>query len=305
MSSNNMSKKKKLEFRRLVLAKKLFLHGCRHASNKDSISRMLAIHHFDNSVEMVLKCIATKYEVVSSSKEEFRFKDLSNEIIRKGLRLPLKTQMFALHDVRNLVQHQGDIPSIETVVKYKGYTQDFFETVTNEIFSVSFKDLYLFELIENEKVREESLKAEKAFGKGEYIQSIEFCDEALRLAMFKETDIFYLAGKLTGLFGASDEFKLVINKDYTDKYKDKDFYEPVRELSRAVAQLGRAATTMQFLGDYRSEFLEYFQKIDRLDDLSDKELKDCAEFSLEFSFSLLLKMQEDKLFEKEKNGDIL
>ncbi|MBF8303207.1 MAG: hypothetical protein HW396_1488 [Candidatus Dadabacteria bacterium] len=56
------------EIRRLVLAKKLYLHGCGHASAKDEVSRMLAIHNFDNAVEIVLKCVATKQELKPAGK---------------------------------------------------------------------------------------------------------------------------------------------------------------------------------------------------------------------------------------------
>jgi len=107
----DMEEKKILEIRRLVLAKKLYLHGCSHASAKDEVSRMLAIHHFDNAIEIVLKCVATKCGGVSSSRQEYRFKDLWNEIVQQGMDLPLKDQIFSLHDLRNLIQHQGDIPS--------------------------------------------------------------------------------------------------------------------------------------------------------------------------------------------------
>ncbi len=34
------------EIRRLILAKGVYSHGCKHAMNKDDVSRLLAIHHF-------------------------------------------------------------------------------------------------------------------------------------------------------------------------------------------------------------------------------------------------------------------
>lgn len=133
-----MKKQKTLEIRRLVLARALYLHGCSRASYEDSVSRMLAIHHFDNSVEMVLKCVATKREITPRG-QYFNFEELLKEVGN----LPLREQMRELHRVRNMVQHQGDIPSTESVIKYKGYTEDFLRAVCTRVFKIPYEDLFL------------------------------------------------------------------------------------------------------------------------------------------------------------------
>ena len=141
------------ELWRLILAKTLFLHGCEHASNKTKIDRMLAIHHFDQAVEMTLKCVATRHNIINSSRQEFRFKDLWNEGVTKGGNLPLKEQMFTLHDIRNLIQHAGIIPPYEEVIKFKGYVKDFLKNVIETEFNIKFDELSLASLIENEDER--------------------------------------------------------------------------------------------------------------------------------------------------------
>lgn len=284
------------EIRRLVLAKKLYLHGCNHASKRDQVSRMLAIHHFDNAVEIVLKCVITKYRVVSSSKQEYRFKELWSNIVKQGVNLPLKDQMFALHDLRNLVQHQRDIPSNEDAIKYKGYVEEFFKKVCEEIFAILFEQLCLSLLIENAKLKREILKVERDFEKGEYKQCIELCEDAIIYATFDHADIFHKAGILTGYWGASEELKKVINKDYPEKYKDKEFYELAKDLSRATVQLGQAATGMQFLGECRMDFMKHRKIIESLEDLPENQLKDCAAFCLNFVIDLILKWQEEGIF---------
>ncbi|MGH7802020.1 MAG: hypothetical protein ACREOW_15565 [Thermodesulfobacteriota bacterium] len=288
------------EIRRLVLAKKLYLHGCSHASAKDEVSRVLAIHHFDNAVEIVLKCVATKCGAVSSSKQEYRFKDLWDKLVQSDANLPLKDQMFSLHDLRNLVQHQGDIPSMESTIKYKGYVEDFFKKVCSEIFNVPYERLYLSQLIEHTKLREQVLEAETAFEKVEFKRCIELCDDALISATFEEADIFYTAGMLTGYWGASEELKKVTCKDYPEEYKEKDFYWLARDLSEAILQLGQAVTGMQFLDEYRMDFLKHRQIIETLEDLSDNELKDSAEFSFNFVTDLILKWQAEGIFRRDE-----
>jgi len=82
------------EIKRLVLAKGIYRHGCWHAMNKDEISRILAVHHFDFAVEIVLRCLATKYKVLKSPRQELTFKKLWEEIVKKGAILPLEEQIF-------------------------------------------------------------------------------------------------------------------------------------------------------------------------------------------------------------------
>jgi len=74
-----MGPKKNSEIRRLVLAKGIYLHGCTHALRKDHVSRMLAIHHFDNAIEIVLKSIASK-QGIKSERKFFTFEELLGKI---------------------------------------------------------------------------------------------------------------------------------------------------------------------------------------------------------------------------------
>jgi hypothetical protein len=286
-----MEEKSNSEIRRLVQAKMLYLHGCTHASRKDTVSRLLAIHHFDNAVEMVLRCVATKRDT-RSRKKQLYFEDLLQEI--DGL--PLKEQMRGLHRLRNNVQHQGDVPSMESVIKYRSYVEDFFKEVCRKIFNVFYEELFLSTLIENENLRKQVLKAEEAFGKEEYRLCIELCDGALMTATFEEADIFRTAGMLTGYWGASEELRMVLSQDYLKKYEEKDYYELARELRGAILQWGQATTGMQFLDEYRMDFLKHRQIVETLEDLSDEELEDRAEFSLNFVTSLILKWQEEGMF---------
>ncbi len=294
-----MEEKQNSEVRRLILAKMLYLHGCTHASRKDSVSRMLAIHHFDNAVEMVLRCAITK-RGTKSKKTRLYFEDLLQEI--EGV--PLKEQMRGLHEVRNGVQHQGDIPSIESVIKYRGYTEDFFREVCREMFGVPYDELFLSQLIEAENLRQQLLKAEEAFGKDEYQQCIKLCDKALMSATFEEADIFLNAGLLTGYWGASEELRTVLKQDYLEKYRGKDYFELARELRSAILQWGQATTGMQFLDEYRMDFLKHRRIVEPLEELSGEALKESAEFSLNFVTNLILKWQGEGMLVPHERGTV-
>lgn len=283
----DMEEKSNPEIRRLVLAKMLYLHGRTHASGKDSVSRMLAIHHVDNAVEMVLRCVATRRGTTP------RKKQLYFEQLLQSRDLPLKEQMRGLHRLRNAVQHQADVPSVESVIKYTSYAEDFFREVCRDIFSVPYEELFLSELIENENLRKQVLKAEEAFGKQKHGLCMKLCDDALIMAMFDEADIFQTAGMLTAYWGASEELRMVLNRDYLEKYRQEDYYELARELRGAILQWGQASTAMQFLDQYRMDFLKHRRIVETLEHLSDEELEDSAEFSLNFVTSLILKWQEE------------
>jgi hypothetical protein len=126
--------------KRLLFSKRLFIHGSFHSQNDTQIDRFMAIHHFESSIEQFLKIVATKEAVISSVKKDYTFKDLWNQVrlaLEKrtpSYNLPLKDQMFTLHDTRNLAQHHGDAPSHETVMKYQEYTRDFLTICFHDIF---------------------------------------------------------------------------------------------------------------------------------------------------------------------------
>jgi hypothetical protein len=165
--------------------------------------------------------------------------------------------------------------------------------VCREIFSVPYEALFLSKLIENENLRQQLLKAEEALGKEEYQRCIELCDEALTSAAVEEADIFLNAGLLTGYWGASEELRTVLKQDYLEQYRGKEYFELARELRCAIIQWGRATTSMQFLDEYRTDFLKHRQIVKALEDLSGEELKESAEFSLNFVTNLALKWQEE------------
>ena len=277
--------------RRLVLAKSIFLHGCTHAKEADEISRMLAIHHFDNAVEITLKCVASQ-QGIAPDKRVFDFE----ELLRKIPNLPLKDQIRGLHESRNTVQHQGDIPSSETVTKYKGYTEDFLRNSIQNNFGVSLDDLSLVSLIRSPKLRRLVQEAESSFGNRKregYLKTIELCDKALIEAVFRVGDIFSKAGMLTGYF-TTTEFEKVIDDKYAEQYRGKEeFYRFVKDISKAMVELGSASTGMQFLGEHRTKFLRFRQIVSSIGETSSRGLKDKAWFSLDFVTSLILKWQED------------
>lgn len=284
-----MSNNKNNLIKRLVLAKKIYLHGCSHAFNKDLVSRMFAVHNFDNAVEIILKCIAEKKKIRPRGKY-YNFEDLLNGIKEYP---HFKTQIEGLHYQRNLVQHQGDVPDIETVIKYKNYVEDFFKEIIKKNFDLSYNELYLSRLIKNKELKEKVMEAEKTFGEKKYKECIKLCDKALITATFDVGDIFYKAGILTSYWGVGEEFRRAINKNYSEKYKETNFYNLAKDLSKAILQGFTASTVMQFLEEYKMDFLKHRERVENLQNLAESELRNQAQSSLDFVTNLILKWQEE------------
>jgi len=46
-------------------------------------------------------------------------------------------------------------------------------------------------------------------------------------------------------------------KYYPDKFKGKDYYQLAQDLSRAIIQFGQSMIGMQFIDEYKMDFLNY------------------------------------------------
>ncbi|MCD6241486.1 hypothetical protein J7K27_08275 [Candidatus Bathyarchaeota archaeon] len=166
--------------------------------------------------------------------------------------------------------------------------------VIEDEFNISFDELSFSQLIANDRLRKLVEKAEKLFAAGKYKDCILACDEALIEAVFNAGDIFGKAGMLAGYFSMpGNEFIRIINEDYAEKYRDKDFYILVKDLSRAIVQLARAATTMQFLDEYRVKFIKFRRMVENLEQISEGKLEKEARSALNFVTGLILKWQEE------------
>lgn len=156
-----------ITLRRLLFSKRLFNHGAQHSNKNTELDRFLAIHNFDNAIELFLKIVAIQEGIIKTVKEDWKLKDLWGEINNKlklkisGYELPLKDQIFTLHETRNLAQHQGDPPSFETVVKYQGYTKDFLNKCFKDVFKIDFNKVFAASLVENIKIKEALVESEK------------------------------------------------------------------------------------------------------------------------------------------------
>lgn len=169
--------------RRLLYVKRLYLHGHEHISLDTEFDRMIAIHHLDNAVELLLKCVATQYNISFKRPVRVVFSDLWGTV-DQSVPLPKKAEMFRLHDLRCDVQHWGTSPfSSEAARRFDVYVLDFLENVVEQVFGMTFDELYMASLLEDGILKKLLTSAEKGFEERDYQRCMEFADAALHRAL--------------------------------------------------------------------------------------------------------------------------
>jgi len=106
LSTND--EKARTTFRRLLLAKQLFLHGIDHSEKAGSLNKMIAIHNLHNAVEIVLRAIFLHFEIRPEKELNIGFENMLAEIDRysdfksQDIKLPYRQEMRNLNKYATL-----------------------------------------------------------------------------------------------------------------------------------------------------------------------------------------------------------
>lgn len=171
--------------RRLLYVKRLHMHGQEHMKGIE-FDRMFAVLHFDNAIELLLKCMAASYDI-SFKRLHVRFPDLWNKVNEKykekfGTKLPRKTEIFHLHGIRSNVQHWGSPFSLDVLEGFDECTHAFVRETLESVFGLKYEELFLSSLIEDEKLRTLLTDAERFFNDKKWKDAIEKISKAFALA---------------------------------------------------------------------------------------------------------------------------
>ena len=262
--------------KRLLFCKRLVLHGEIHSNTDTELDRFLAIHHLDNSVELFLRIIATQENILSTVRQDFKFKDLWSEINTKlGAKttsyvLPLKDQLFNLHETRNLAQHQGDSPSYEAIIKYQGYTRDFLVKCFKDIFNIDFDKIYASSLIKNKKLRESLLEAESHLDNNDFKESMRSSAKAFAYLKLKERDEPFSENlRRFSTFGILEENHHMGYRPhlYSSNQEERDVYDNLNKIFENIQKIeeklnARARKINEFARAVEEEFATFKLGID-------------------------------------------
>lgn len=186
-----MKETDKITRKRLIHVKRLHMHAQQHILHGTEFGKMLAIHHFDNAVELLLKCMATEYEISLGDPLHLTFHKLWKEVgkeykQRLGSELPNKTEIFHLHRIRGDVQHLGISPfSLEFIKDSDKCTYDFVVTVLNSVFGLKYNELFLSSLVNDTKLRELLTDAERYYAEENWKEAIAKVSVSFALAKRK------------------------------------------------------------------------------------------------------------------------
>lgn len=182
--------------KRLLISKQFYEHGKLHSFEKTALDRQIAIHHFDISIEIVLKNILLKYKIRAPNELNINFnnlwKDINNFSGFKNRRilLPYESQIKNQRNLRNGIQHNTSIPSSEDVETCRGASRAFLEEVFKIYFDEDYEKISLIELVENEWIKEKLKQAEEEIDNDNYGQCILLCYSALSGFRKKVTEYF-------------------------------------------------------------------------------------------------------------------
>lgn len=152
--------KARATFRRLLLAKQLFLHGVDHSEKAGPLNKMIAIHNLHNAIEIVLRTIFLHFEIRAEKELNIGFENMLKEIDGhtcfkdQGVKLPYRQEMRNLNQIRNLVQHHATEPASSTIEESRVFTRRFLIRTYQKYFGCDFETISMISMIEDEQLRD-------------------------------------------------------------------------------------------------------------------------------------------------------
>jgi hypothetical protein len=147
-------------FRRLLLAKQLFLHGLDHSKRTGALNKMIAVHNFHNAIEVALRSIFLRYEIRGEKQLNIEFEAMLNEIDnhelfkKQAIRLPYRQELRNLNQMRNLIQHHAVEPETAMMEEWRVFTRRALETICETYFNIQFGTLTPLDMIDDPDLRD-------------------------------------------------------------------------------------------------------------------------------------------------------
>lgn len=181
----------------LLRARLILSHALEHASQKTEFDNMLAILGLDNTVEYILRCIASHLDLETKTGKSFDIIDLASlaATINKTLgelseiHLPYLGEIKLLRQTRNLVQH-GAIAPYADLERFSTITQRFFDKVLKTIFGFRIEELRISSVIDDKHTKEFLRTAEMSIDVKNWLEAIVASRNAFENEYFKRIKHF-------------------------------------------------------------------------------------------------------------------
>ncbi len=171
----------------LLLIKQLFDDACILAEHQDELSLTKALILLDLSIEQMLNQVIRDCSLNTASNVAFgrrdttwqKIWDAANQAINdKGFKLIHHRDLLSLHEVRNMAQHNATIPTQIEVQRYIEPACESLSSLFADIYKTHFQNFTLWDLIENEDLKQILKDSEYALNK----QEIHICIVGCNLA---------------------------------------------------------------------------------------------------------------------------
>ncbi len=140
--------------RRLAIAKQMYMEGVFFTSRPTQSNLIQSIIDFDFCVESVIKAVLLDYNIpLNFSKAGFKhFDTLYSDLKVNYKNEALLREIDSLHQLRNRVQHDAEIPSMDAAKRYETSVKLFFEDICSDIYknAMTFDSISLALFIESE-----------------------------------------------------------------------------------------------------------------------------------------------------------
>jgi len=188
----------KLNLRRLLLCKQLYKHALNHSYQKGAINKMIAVHNFHNSIEILLKAIVLKYEIRGEKQLNIEFEVLLTEIDKfeglksKNLKLSYRQDIRNLNQSRNLVQHHAYEPEDSTMELWRVITKKFCTKTFNDYFDFDFEKFSSIDMISDSNLKKLLKMSWKCFEENDFKRSLHYSRVAFDFALDSISNILSL-----------------------------------------------------------------------------------------------------------------
>jgi hypothetical protein len=193
--------------RHLSYSKSIYFHALQHSDSESILDRALATVNFDGAIEMFLYALmehvgsevgdnANFYLLIDSAKKKLTELNENTAILQE-------VGVKNMHRARNGIQHHGIIPSIEDVERYKIMTYKVMSNLSKCLLKISFEEVSLSELIQDEFIKQLYKSAEEAYFSSDYETALIYTAAAFERAKTKEQGKLWGSGMLLAMLAKS------------------------------------------------------------------------------------------------------
>jgi len=240
--SNQLGENKR---RRLAYIKSLFRIGVEHLRKRTESDVAVAVLLFDNSLEAMFWLLKDTYDLQipneTGARYSWRLLSVIGSEMKKKKKVLLKENesgLIELHLARNGVQHNGIIPTISSVERFRATTEMVLSNLAADDFGISWNKISMSLLIDDPVVRELYLMAEKYVDSKQYVEAAQSLVATFEFLKRKEIDRRFGSG--------------ILEKRWAAKKASQDSEDPhVKRLADYTLALEKEIEILKLGVDYK------------------------------------------------------